>query len=271
MGSVAEVLKAPPILDFSVFRSSGPEVRSQLIQHIRSACQDKGFFQITNHGVSSDLQERLFSVCKSLFALPLKEKIELDRNKNKYNRGFERHGSQMLEPGTAPESKEGLYLGEHLLADNPRVVRGDYKYFEEFATDSVGTLRFIHYPTTPTTNDKHRGIGAHRDFGCITLFMQDSVGGLQVLDQSTNSWVDVKPVPGAYVVNLGNLMMKWTNGRYTSNLHRVMNFSERDRYSTPFFFNGNPNFAFDVGEAGEVIVKGFLREQFDKSYVRVKG
>lgn len=46
--------------------------------------------------------------------------------KNKYNRGYERHGSQMLEANAAPDSKEGLYLGEYLSADNLRVVRGDY-------------------------------------------------------------------------------------------------------------------------------------------------
>lgn len=110
----------------SAFYSDNPVSRSELIQHIRSACQDKGFFQLTNHGISPDLQARTLSACKSFFALPLEEKVELDMKKNKYNRGYERYGSQMLEVGTAPESKEGLYLGEHLKEDDPRVVRGDY-------------------------------------------------------------------------------------------------------------------------------------------------
>ncbi|KAE8440839.1 hypothetical protein EG329_006401 [Mollisiaceae sp. DMI_Dod_QoI] len=325
MGSTVDTPKAPPILDFSGFRSSNPETRSQLIQHIRSACQDKGFFQLTNHGISPELQYGTFAACKSFFALPLEEKLELDMKKNKYNRGYERHGAQMLEPGTAPESKEGLYLGEHLLVDHPRVMRGDYNcgpnlwpkslgkefemvcmeywhamrslateimralalglnleedYFDEFTVDPVATLRFIHYPPTPTTSDKERGIGAHRDFGCITLLMQDEVGGLQVLDQASGEWLDVKPVPGAYVVNLGNLMMRWTNHKYTSNLHRVMNFSERDRYSIPYFFTGNPNFTFDCipgCEGGDewkkpekIMIKDFFKEQFDTSYARVK-
>lgn len=75
-------------------------------------------------------------------------------------------------------------------------------------------------------------------------------------------------------------MMRWTNHKYTSNLHRVMNFSEKDRYSIPFFFTGNPNYMFDCipGCEGEgnwdmpekMMVKNFLREQFDQSYARVK-
>jgi isopenicillin N synthase-like dioxygenase len=68
------------------------------------------------------------------------------------------------------------------------------------------------------------------------------VGGLQILDRTTQSWKDVEPTPGALVVNLGNLMMRWTNDRYISNLHRVINKSGKERYSVPFFFSGNPDF-----------------------------
>lgn len=68
------------------------------------------------------------------------------------------------------------------------------------------------------------------------------VGSLQIWDREHSRWVDVTPIPGAYVVNLGNMMMRWTNDTYLSNLHRVINKSGLEWYSIPFFFSGNPDF-----------------------------
>lgn len=61
----------------------------------------------------------------------------------------------------------------------------DEDFFAPFADSPIGTLRLIHYPPTATGDPKSRGIGAHRDFGCLTLLMQDEVGGLQVQDEAS--------------------------------------------------------------------------------------
>jgi isopenicillin N synthase-like dioxygenase len=90
-----------------------------------------------------------------------------------------------------------------------------------------------------------RGIGAHTDFGTITLLLQGDVAGLQVYDHETKEWLDVTPTPGAFVINLGNLMMRWSNDKYISNLHRVINVSGQERYSIPVFFSGNPDFVVE--------------------------
>lgn len=84
-------------------------------------------------------------------------------------------------------------------------------YFAGFTTDAVATLRYLHYPPQPKDSDEKlsRGIGAHTDFGSVTLLMQDEVDGLQVWEKSTNEWLDVVPIKGAYVVNLGNMFMRW--------------------------------------------------------------
>jgi isopenicillin N synthase-like dioxygenase len=117
-------------------------------------------------------------------------------------------------------------------------------FFAEFTDGAVATLRYLHYPPQPADSDEKlsRGIGAHTDFGSVTLLMQDDVDGLQVYEKTTNEWLDVVPTKGAYVVNLGDMFQRWSNDLYISNVHRVINKSGKERYSVPFFFSGNPDY-----------------------------
>jgi isopenicillin N synthase-like dioxygenase len=96
-------------------------------------------------------------------------------------------------------------------------------------------------------NNKVSRISPHRDLGTLTLLMQDSQGGLEVQDPDTEEWVPVPPVEGAMVVNIGNLMTRWTAGYFRSSIHRVMatkgtSHSKEDRYSVIFFMNPNDDF-----------------------------
>jgi isopenicillin N synthase-like dioxygenase len=82
--------------------------------------------------------------------------------------------------------------------------------------------------------------GAHTDFGGITfLLQQPGSKGLEVFYPPTGSWVPVPVTPDSYVVNIGDLVQKWTAGHYRSAVHRVINFGDKHRYSAPFFLNGN--------------------------------
>jgi isopenicillin N synthase-like dioxygenase len=80
------------------------------------------------------------------------------------------------------------------------------------------------------------GISPHTDYGSFTLLAQDELGGLEVRN-SAGEWIPVPPVPGTFVVNLGDLFQRWTNDFYTSNLHRAVNFNPegKARISLPFF------------------------------------
>lgn len=159
---------------------------------------------------------------------------------NTFNRGYELLRSQMLEIGTAPELKEGLYIGDDISTDHPyyinqrlnsgpnqwpptvpeadefrktsmeyyravyelakdvlavlaRTLDVDESFFDPLTAGGVATMRMLHYPSQPKDEDEklNRGIGAHTDFGCVTLLLQDEVDGLQVLDVPSGQWLDV--------------------------------------------------------------------------------
>lgn len=98
-------------------------------------------------------------------------------------------------------------------------------------------LGLLYYPPLPDgAAEDEMSAYPHTDEGALTLLTQDTVGGLEVR-LKTGEWVKAPLVPGAYIINIGDMLMKWTNGRFTSTPHRVRNKAKVDRYSVPFFMN----------------------------------
>jgi isopenicillin N synthase-like dioxygenase len=101
-------------------------------------------------------------------------------------------------------------------------------------------LRMTHYPPQPQYEENEFSIAPHTDSGFMTLLAPSAVPGLAIrLPDGT--WLDAPSVQGAFVVNGGDLLRRWTNDRFLSTPHRVINSSGRDRYAIPFFFDAHPD------------------------------
>ena len=111
-------------------------------------------------------------------------------------------------------------------------------YFDGTSESPMLTLRMLRYPPHPQDADERTfGAGAHTDWGALTILAQDGHGGLEV-QMPGGDWVAATPQAGCFVVNLGDMIPRWTNGLYHSNPHRVRNRHSggAPRYSIPFFY-----------------------------------
>ncbi len=243
------------------------------------ACRKTGFFLLSGHGVPEALISDVFAQADAFFALPVAAKQPLSIAENPHNRGWARLGSENLDDTSDQvDRKEGFNVGLDLAADDPRVIAGEpfrginiwprvpgfrdtmLTYFnavwalgvdlhQAIATDlglapdyfaqhldaPLATLRLLHYPA----GGAGIGAGAHSDYGSITLLMTDGEPGLQVRPRG-GDWMDVPHVPGAFVVNIGDCLMRWSNDIYVSTPHRVL-VPKRQRRSVAFFLDPNPD------------------------------
>jgi isopenicillin N synthase-like dioxygenase len=133
---------------------------------------------------------------------------------------------------------EMFKMSRRLLSLMAQVLGQDADLFGPHLTNPVATQRLLHYWPTEDFNTQI-GVGEHTDYGLLTILKQDSVGGLQVLNAKDSTWVHATPIEGAFVVNLGDMLQRWSGNRFKSTVHRVVNTSNTDRYSVPFFLEPN--------------------------------
>ncbi|KAK6083468.1 2og-fe oxygenase [Seiridium cupressi] len=184
---------------------------------------------------------------------------------------------EVLKAPTEQYYRECLSLASKIMEILAKGLPYGNDIFVPFMSDDpVCSVRLLHYPPQKSMDARQLGAGAHTDFGAITLLWQDMSGGLEVLNDQANEWVPVPPNPDAYVVNIGDMLSIWTKNQYKSALHRVINKSTKDRYSVPFFVDGNTDvklLPFDGSEplTGKVITaEEHMLERFGTTYGRAK-
>lgn len=242
-----------------------------------TACREVGFFYIVGHGVPVELLRMVFSHAARFHALPLDAKRALAVNgaHRGYIGASSYRLTEELAPNLSESLVLMHELAERDPRRGRWPLHGDNQWpdlasFRDTmlayaaAMEEVGRtlvelfaqaldvpretfglsfdepttfLRLLHYPPQRVDAPANQfGSAPHTDYGAITLLAQDSSGGLHVRHRS-GEWIAATPIPGAFVVNIGDVMARWTNDRYVSTEHRVVNAGGGDRFSIPFFFD----------------------------------
>ncbi|KAH7537035.1 hypothetical protein FEM48_Zijuj03G0049600 [Ziziphus jujuba var. spinosa] len=221
-----------PIIDFAQLQGTN---RSQTIVSLAKACQEYGFFQLINHGIEVDCIDGIRDVSKKFFELPYEER-------SKYM-SRDMHSPVRQAVANFSMNTKSLYLKlmEAMLESLGLIettANGINNGKESSSSSSSCTMEFEDgsqlivmncYPSCPEP-ELTLGIPPHSDYGFLTLLLQDQqVQGLQI--QHQQEWVNVEPLPNSFIVNVGDHLEIFSNGRYKSVLHRVVVNSYKSRIS----------------------------------------
>lgn len=266
---VCESFQSIPVVDIAGLSSPDPHERRRVAAEIGAAARDVGFLYVTGHGVPEALGAGLRAAAERFFAQPLASKMATYIGKSANHSGYVPEGEEVFAVGKVdkkeafdvnldcPEATgEAPMLGANLWPDLPgfreavepyyaaiavlarRMFRAfalalglPEDHFEPHLTRSPSQLRLIHYPYDPQALDQE-GIGAHTDYEFFTI-LQGTAPGLEVRN-GRGEWIDAPPRPGAFVVNIGDMLEVWTNGEFTATAHRVRRVAE-ERYAFPYF------------------------------------
>jgi isopenicillin N synthase-like dioxygenase len=148
-------------------------------------------------------------------------------------------------------------------------------FFADKFDRPMATLRLLHYPPRSAGNGTLPGAGEHTDYGSLTILLNDGVGGLEVRRRD-GEWIEAPPIPGAFVCNIGDCLMRWSNDTYVSTPHRVTSPHGRDRYSIPFFLDPNPEALIEClpgcsapgqpAKYAPILAADYLRERLVATY-----
>ena len=307
-----------PVVDISDLRTgvNGKAVARQL----HRASQTLGFIYIKGHGIPDALIEQARSTAydffradpqqKSAVKVSAKHRGWLGRGgakmqddakadlKESFIWGYEAPDGVMpddhglrgtnLWPEFLPEMRahsmayfeEAHQVAHHLMRGFALGLDLPEDFFLKTASRPLSRASFVYYPAQPEElGDEQFGVGPHTDFGVLTVLCQDSVGGLQVQTVS-GDWIEAPPIPGTLIVNVADLLSRWTGGSYKSTPHRVVNASGRERLSLVLAFDPDPETVIDArsvlgqdqsGLEPPITCGDYLTWRFNKAFAYRKG
>ncbi|XP_062002803.1 oxoglutarate-dependent flavonoid 7-O-demethylase 1-like [Rosa rugosa] len=251
-----------PIIDFPLLSKGNKEELDKLDM----ACQEWGFFQVVNHGVEKEVLQGMKDVAAKFFELPLEEKNKVAMPSDDiqgYGHAYVVSEDQILDwsdalilivypthyrklqfwPAVPEKFKEVLdtyssevkRVGEELLMSLSILMGMEKDSLIGLHNQFLQGVRVNYYPPCSMPH-KVLGLSPHSDTSTITILMQeDDVTGLQI--QKGGEWVSVEPIPNALVVNVGDVLEIWTNGKYKSIEHRAVTTKNKARLSYATFLS----------------------------------
>jgi len=286
-----------PIISFAPFLHGTQEEQLSCAQEIHKSFSTYGWLYLKDHGIPQDDVDQMFAMSKKYFSLPLSEKLSHALRSAKTNQGYTADGaeanggtdhkecyehrrySNLLGPSSSPSSplpeftpfmdrfyQQCYTLSLAVLRALSLTLNLPITYFDKALEKADPQLRLLHYPQIEKKvilEEGHARIIPHTDFGLCTLLFQDAVGGLEVDPFHTGQFRAAAPIRGTVVVNVADLLMRLSNGRLRSTLHRVTVPSSgsasgegeeeivRERFSTAFF----------VHPSAEVVVEPIVDEE----------
>ncbi len=296
---------AIPVIDVAGIGQDGESVLA-IGRQMLEAAETVGFFYVRNHGIPAALIEDVLRVAATFFAEPPERKQSVAVNAG--HRGFIQMGQAKMASRARPDLKEsfvwgldspgdgippnrwpeflpemrgvltaffaaGNQLGWSLLRAFAAALDIPPESFVRSIDRPISRGSVIYYPPQPPDLGAEQfGVSTHTDYGCLTLLHQDSTGGLQVQGRD-GAWLMAHPIPGTLVVNVGDLLARWSNDRFRSTPHRVVNSSGRTRLSTAIFVDPNRDTLIEPvvrpGEAARyapVTCGDYLRSRLDAAF-----
>ena len=268
-----------PSVDLNDFAAGDPQKKAAFVQALGKAYEEVGFVAVKNHGVPDELIADLYKYVQQFFSLPLDQKRKFEIPELAGQRGYTSFGKEHAKGSDEPDLKEFFQYGQiprddfkdEAYPDNVQVaqVAGlnntfdeayrafeksgtallraialylglDEFYFDKYVFNGNSILRAIHYP--PITHEPKSAIRAeqHEDINLITLLVGASADGLEILNNQ-GEWISVTSLPEQIVVNVGDMLQRFTNNRLRSTTHRVVNPKRElwhtSRFSIPFFLH----------------------------------
>lgn len=249
-----------PVLDLKELEGGG---RTETLQQIANACETWGIFQVVNHGVPTMVMDRMMEAARRFNGEPIEEKMKYYNPADStalihYCSGFSSGESQAAEwkddikiiyaprsphPSEWPAAlrDEGMEYCKHLelmsktlltLLSEALSLTPNY-LVENIKSMSRQRLTINFYPPSPQP-DLTLGTASHSDPGTITILLQDNVGGLRIFKDG--DWLAIDPIPGAFVVNVGDQLEILSNGKFKSVEHCAVTNSIHERISIAMFF-----------------------------------